>query len=109
MVHEIRDKDNTLIIPEDFTFHKNISFIIEELVEYLGIMRQMIKNERNKSNKISFTDMTNSLLLFKTGLEREQFNILLSFLKEGDINIRNKSLYLGLYLNYDMGTTFLNN
>jgi len=45
----------------------------------------------------SFTDMTNFSLLFKTGLEREQFKILLSFLKEGDIHIRDKSLYLGLY------------
>jgi len=60
---------------EDFTFHKNISFI-EKLVEYLGTVRQMIKNERNKSNKTLFIDMTNSLLIFKTGLKHKQFNIL---------------------------------
>lgn len=44
------------------------------------------------------TDMEDSLLLFETGLERDQFNIVLSFLKEEDMYIRDKSLSLGMYL-----------
>ena len=95
----VHKENDEFIIPDEFApCNNNIQFTITELVAYLETMKDMINNKNKKKAKHPFLDLTDSALVFETGLTQEQFRTLLSYFENEPIKVHDISLALGLFM-----------
>lgn len=94
----IHGEGKNLQIPDNFTpILDKASMSATDILSIVSGLKQIIQKERNQCTQISFLDVEEKKLIFETGLNKSQFQQVLSYLA-ADVKVRDKVFALGVYL-----------
>jgi len=94
-------EDDSLTVPDGFAASQFFVSLNNEIALCFETIKNMVISERKKalnSQAVRFSSMSDDVLVFETGLNREQFQYLLQFVKDGQLHVRSAEFTLGVYL-----------
>jgi len=95
-------KGDSLTVSDGFAASQfSVSLDANKIALCFETMKNMVISEREKtlnSQAVYFSSMSDDVLVFEIGLNREQFQYLLQFVKDGQLHVRSAEFALGVYL-----------